>query len=63
MVALILIMAVLVFWLGVLATTDVKRPPALRFRHLMKVTFYAPAIGSILSIIPVILVGFALKMF
>ena len=56
-VAIVLILIMIVLWLLVLMCTRMKKPPAVRFKHLAKVTFAAPAIGVGLSTIPAVLVG------
>jgi hypothetical protein len=55
LVALILILTVLTFWLFVLLFTRVRKPPVLRFKHLAKIIFTAPAVGTFLSCLPVII--------
>ena len=62
-VSLILMLGILVFWLTTLALTRSKRPPNLRFRHLMKVTFVGPLVGSMLSCVPVAIVTIGLKVY
>jgi len=53
LVALILILSVLVFWFFVLIFARNRKPAALRFKHIAKTIFKPPAIGCILSCVPV----------
>ena len=55
LVAMVLIFSVLTFWLFVLLCSRMKKLPALRFKHLSKVTFTAPAVGTLLSCVPVLI--------
>ena len=57
LVSMIIIFGILVFWLTILALNRLKKPPNIRFFHLAKVTFIGPAFGSILSCVPVAIVG------
>ena len=59
MVSIILIISIILLWIIVLSCSRMKKPPSVRFKHLAKVTFTAPAIGVILSTIPAVLVGIA----
>ena len=58
MVAIILILSVLTLWLVILMCSRIAKPPSVRFKHLAKVTFSAPAIGVFLSNIPALCVAF-----
>lgn len=56
-VSIIMIVATITLWLLVLACTRVKTPPSIRFKHLAKVTFTAPAVGVLLSAVPAMIVA------
>lgn len=56
-ISLVLILAIIVFWLVNLQFSTYKKPPALRFPHLARVTFLPPATGSLLASIPALLVA------
>ena len=59
MVSVVLILSVVVFWLAIIICSKKRDPPSIRYMHLMKVTFTAPAIGVTLSAVPAILVAIA----
>ena len=58
MVSIILILSVITLWLAILLCARIKVPPSIRYKHLAKVTFTAPAVGVALSAIPAIIVAF-----
>mmetsp|Transcript_135 Transcript_135/g.113 ORF Transcript_135/g.113 Transcript_135/m.113 type:complete len:143 (-) Transcript_135:2285-2713(-) len=58
-----LILGVIVFWLLNLQFSPFKRPPALRFLHLARVTFVPPATGAFLASVPAIIVAILLTGF
>ncbi len=62
LVSLVLILALIMFWLLNLQFSRIKRPPGLRFSHMARVIFKPPAVGSILGAIPVLIVAGILKM-
>ena len=61
MVAIVLILAVLVFWFLTLMCARIREPPALRFKHLARVTFTGPAVGTLLSCVPALIVCVGLR--
>ena len=60
-VAIVLILGVLAFWAINLMCARIKDPPALRFKHLARVTFANPAIGTLLSAVPALMVCVGLR--
>ena len=60
-VAIVLILGVLACWLLTLMCARVKDPPALRFKHLARVTFANPAVGTLLSCVPALIVCAGLR--
>lgn len=56
-VSIILMLLVVVFWLINLQFATYKRPPALRFQHLARVTFVPPTMGALLSSVPAVIVA------
>ena len=60
-VAIVLILGVLAFWVINLMCARIKDPPALRFKHLARVTFANPAIGTLLSAVPALMVCVGLR--
>lgn len=62
LVSTLLVLTVVAFWLINLQFATFKRPPALRFTHLARVTFLPPAQGALVAAAPalVVAVGFRL---
>jgi len=61
-VSLILLLGIIIFWLlNIQFCSKVKRPPALRFAHMAKVTFLPPAKGTLAASLPVVAAAFLMK--
>ena len=63
LVSLILVLSILTFWMFVLLCSKVKKPPALRFKHISKVTFVAPIVGTLFSCVPAAIVAIVCIMY
>lgn len=61
-IAIVLILGAIVFWLVNLQFSTFKRPPAIRFMHLARVTFIPPATGALLACVPALLVAAFLQL-
>ena len=59
LVSLVLILGIVVFWLLNIQCSRYKRPPAIRFYHMARVTFLPPILGTTFASLPV---GFAAAM-
>jgi hypothetical protein len=60
-VSIVLVLCVVVFWLLNLQFSTFRRPPALRFSHLARVTFVPPATGAAIATVPLLIVAGFLK--
>lgn len=61
-VSIVLVLCVVVFWLINLQFSTFRRPPALRFSHLARVTFVPPATGAAIATVPVLIVAGFLRL-
>jgi len=61
LVSTVLVLAVVAFWLLNLQFATFKRPPALRFSHLARVTFVPPAQGALVAAVPALVVAAAFR--
>lgn len=57
LVSTALVLAVVAFWLINLQFAAFKRPPALRFSHLARVTFVPPMQGALVAAVPALIVA------
>lgn len=62
LVSLVLILGIVVFWLLNIQCSRFKRPPAIRFYHMIEVTFLPPALGTTFASIPVGIAALACKL-
>lgn len=62
LVSAILVLLVAAFWLINLQFATFKRPPALRFTHLARVTFWPPAQGALAAAAPALVVAAGFRM-
>jgi hypothetical protein len=63
LVAFIQLVGIVIFWLSTLAIKQAKEAPNIRFKHLVLVTGTAPLAGSLIGMIPALVVAIWIYIF